>query len=90
MRTLFLRITYTTTHECPGTMFLKVSASLSEQVRLPRNARLSDVRAVTWEETELAVVRSAEAAAEARRRALKLVESFADTVAYSTSVYTKS
>ncbi len=88
-RTLFLRITYGKSQECPGAMFIRVSLSLSEQVRLPRNTKLTDVRAATWEETELAIVPSTEAAAQAENRALQLVDAFADTVTYSTSAFAK-
>jgi hypothetical protein len=88
-RTLFLRITYGNSQECPEAVFLRVSASLSERVRLPRNMKVADVRAATWEETELAVVAASDVASEAQHRVLRLVDSFADSVVYSTSVYAK-
>ena len=87
--TLFLGITYSKSAECPGAVFLKVSLSLSERVRLARNRKLTDFRAATWEQTEVTIVGEADAAAEAQNRALQLVDYFADSVVYTTSVYAK-
>ena len=88
-RTLFVRITYKESKECPGSMYLRVSVALSERVRLARNPKLANVDATTWEETDLFMVRREAAAADASARALALVDYLTNTVAYATSVYAK-
>ena len=88
-RTLFVRITYNEPQECRDVLYLRVAVSLSEQVRLARSPKLADVRATTWESSDVSSVPKGEAAAKAVTRTLSLVDSFAETVAYSTSVYAK-
>jgi hypothetical protein len=89
-RTLFVRITSTESGECPGRIYLRVAMSLSEEVRLSRNPSLAGVTARTWEDTDVAVVSAPEAAREASERVLRLAESFADTVEYTTKVHAPS